>query len=739
MKLVLCLLLITTCACGDYAAAGDGGDTLDSGSDGGPTVDPSEPAPAPPPLGDAALASAKADITTALNSVPYTRSVRVENLSTGQVIFTENPALLLKPASNTKLYTTAAALEILSADHELTTRVVGTAAIDAQGTLAGDLHIIAEHDPTATPLLYGAARDPLDRLALALAARGLKKVSGSVYLEGELIYVGDSLGTLDVAAQRAAALAPLDAALTAAGIMHTAPMSSATLAPPAGATPILIRSPLPLLVAVSPLNVESHNELADLLIRHLGWKIVGTSSFAAGAQARMDWLMTTGIPTTGLVFEDGSGLSHNNRTCADSTVALLRYMEGEPVGPAWRRTLSISGVRGTLQNRLTDSDTRGHVFAKTGTLSDTIALSGFLEHLHDGQRYVFSVMLNAVTTAATARDVVDDVVRAIAKDLRKATSRLAPPRLRWSRGVGAAGYAEVAWAPVTGATGYVVWRSSDGERWPYADARLYHGEHATIAGLAASAPTYFRVSALDAAGLLSDPSVVHAVTALASATTLLLVDGNDRWFAEPQAENTLRAHHRFLVPLAVAAAPRTVASVDDDEIESGAFALTPYPCVLWAGGEESEAQGALTPAQRTALANYVAGSGALLLSGAELVWNLDQKGGADEHQFLASSLQAAYVADSASTYEVEPVPGGALAAVPTLSFISPDGLDARYADVLKTAGASVPLLRYVGGVGGNAIVGVPGKVIVSGFPVEAIVSDTHRTALIGAALGFLGH
>ena len=48
------------------------------------------------------------------------------------------------------------------------------------------------------------------------------------------------------------------------------------------------------------------------------------------------------------------------------------------------------------------------------------------------------------------------------------------------------------------------------------------------------------------------------------------------------------------------------------------------------------------------------------------------------------------------------------------------------------------MLRYVGGVGGNALVGVPGKVIVSGFPVEAIVSDTHRTALLGAALSFLG-
>src|SRR5258706_4764744 len=120
-------------------------------------------------------------------------------------------------------------------------------------------------------------------------------------------------------------------------------------------------------------------------------------------------------------------------------------------------------------------------------------------------------MLNAVTNATTARDVVDDLVRAIAKNLRGASARLAPPRLRHTRGVGVAGFADVGWAPVAGAVGYVLWRSDDGERWPAAAARLYRGDHALLGALPADAPTFVRISAIDDAGLLSDPSVVHSV------------------------------------------------------------------------------------------------------------------------------------------------------------------------------------------------------------------------------------
>ncbi len=743
MRVLGLLLGVLACAagCGEEEGGLDAGEPAVDGSttsgDLLPIADPGQPAPPPPPLPSDAIAAASADLTASLARAGYTRSVRIEDLDTGQILFEDGNATLLAPASNTKLYTTAAALEILGPDDPLTTRVVGTAAIDGAGLLAGDLYVIFEHDFGASPLLYASPSDPVDRLALELKARGLSSVSGAVYVGGEPIYGGSSLGTLDVAAERSAMVGPLDAALTAAGIAHAGPLTSAAVDPPAGAIPILVRGPLPLAVGVSPLNVESHNEFADLLQRHVGWRIEGTSSAAAGKQAIADWLASTSVPTAGLVFEDGSGLSHNNRTSADATMALMKFMEAQPVGRVWRRSLAIAGIRGTLQNRLMEADTLGRVFAKTGTLSDAIALSGFLEHAHDGQRYAFAMMLNAVADQTLARAMLDDAVRAIAKDRRGLPVRLAAPRLRWARGLRAAGFAELAWQPVAGASGYVVWRSDDGARWPRSEARRFDGPTVILGGLTSTSPTFLRVTALDAQGLESDPSVVYAVSAGADANALLLVDGNDRWQAEPQPENTLGGHHDFLVALAQAAGARSLASCDDDEV-GGAVALAPYPAVVWAAGEESEAQGALTEPQQAALSAYLAGEGRLVLSGSELVWNLDQRGDMMDKAFLVGVLQASYVADSADTYELAGTPGGPLAGVQPASFLAPDGMNVRYADVLSPAGTAIALLHYVSGAGGDAMVGVAGKVVVCGFPIEAVVSLPQRRAIVEGALLFLG-
>src|SRR5688572_30385572 len=273
-RLGLCLAL-TCAACAGSEGPPDGL-PVDLGEP--PVADPSEPMPAPAPLSAAALEQAGLEMKSILARTGYTRSVRLENLTTGQVVFTDAPATLLKPASNTKLYTTAAALEILGPDPGLTTRVVGTAPLDAAGLLAGDLYVVFEHDFSASPLLYASPSDPVDRLAAQLQARGLARVSGTVFVAGEPIYGGSSIGTLDVAAERAAMVAPLDSALSAAGIVHAAVQTTALLQPPAGANPLVVRQPLPLVVGCSPLNSERHNEFADLLQRHLGRRLVGPAS-----------------------------------------------------------------------------------------------------------------------------------------------------------------------------------------------------------------------------------------------------------------------------------------------------------------------------------------------------------------------------------------------------------------------------------------------------------------------------
>ncbi len=81
-----------------------------------------------------------------LNSSHY--GIKVVNLSSGKTIFERNEDSSFIPASNTKLYTGAAAMEILGKDYRFKTRLAYRGEISPDGTLNGDLYIIGGGDPT---------------------------------------------------------------------------------------------------------------------------------------------------------------------------------------------------------------------------------------------------------------------------------------------------------------------------------------------------------------------------------------------------------------------------------------------------------------------------------------------------------------------------------------------------------------------------------------------------------------
>lgn len=708
-----------------------------------PVPDPFEKAPAPLALPQPAIDAAAAAVRTSLARAAYTRSVRIENATTGQTVFVATPDRLLKPASNTKLFTTGAAIEMLGEDRGMGLAAYGTAAVGANGVLTGDLVILSEHNFTASPQFYPASREPFDRLARALRARGLTSVTGAVRLSGEVIYnAASAVGTLDVAAYRANAAGPLGQALTAAGITHGGVTTAATLTAPAGATLLLDYAPMPIAVGASPINVLSHNEFADLLSRHLGFKLGGgQSSYAGGNKVMIDWLTSLKIPTTGVVFNDGSGLSGTNRVSADVVVALLRAMNNEPSGPVWRGTMSIAGVRGTFGGRLTDADTRGRLFAKSGTLSDTIALSGYLENRYDGQEYLISILQNDVANQATARDIADDVVRAIAKNHRASAARLAPPKIARARGGVGKGFLEIQWDEVANASGYLVWFSDNGRTWRRDDARLVKTTR-FLAGTLPDVPVvYVRVTALDAAGLESDPSTTLAAAPTREKPEILVVDANQRWLADPQPENVLARNHEFLVPLGRASAGRRFDSVRHDEIAAGRVDLAGYRVIVWAAGETSTVHKPIQEAEQAALKAYLQAGGAMVFSGAELLWAMSApRGSATDVAFATEVLHAGLANDDAGTYEFEGTPSGDFKAVPIASFFTPDAMMIETPDVLTPTGGAVELLRYVGGGGGAAAIGFKGtgSVVVTGFPVESIGSGVARKAVLDAAYGYLG-
>lgn len=105
-------------------------------------------------------------------------------------LYLHNADWALVPASNMKLYTTAAALDRLGPDFQYTTSVVADGALLADGTLVGDLVLMGRGDPTISGRFYGdSATYVFDRLAAELRDQGVRRVSGR--LIGDASYFDD--------------------------------------------------------------------------------------------------------------------------------------------------------------------------------------------------------------------------------------------------------------------------------------------------------------------------------------------------------------------------------------------------------------------------------------------------------------------------------------------------------------------------------------------------------------------
>ncbi|HEU4932642.1 MAG TPA: D-alanyl-D-alanine carboxypeptidase/D-alanyl-D-alanine-endopeptidase, partial [Pyrinomonadaceae bacterium] len=120
--------------------------------------------------------------------------VKVVSLDTGRVLFEENAAKLLRPASNMKLYTVAAALDRLSPEYKFSTSVYATTRPDATGVVRGDLTIYGRGDPSiAARFNNGDYFKAIDDLATRIVAAGVKRVEGDL-VGDESYFIGPKYG-----------------------------------------------------------------------------------------------------------------------------------------------------------------------------------------------------------------------------------------------------------------------------------------------------------------------------------------------------------------------------------------------------------------------------------------------------------------------------------------------------------------------------------------------------------------
>ncbi len=106
-------------------------------------------------------------------------------------------------------------------------------------------------------------------------------------------------------------------------------------------------------------------------------------------------------------------MSMDDRIAPRALAKLLAYASHQPWGAAWRETLPVAGVDGTLSGRFKASPLKGRVFAKTGTLNESNALSGYITNAN-GKSLAFSVMVNGHKPGSNAEtQAIDKIVEAI--------------------------------------------------------------------------------------------------------------------------------------------------------------------------------------------------------------------------------------------------------------------------------------------------------------------------------------
>ncbi len=201
------------------------------------------------------------------------------------------------------------------------------------------------------------------------------------------------------------------------------------------------RESAPVSELVAWVNKPSNNFLADRLLMTAGAvRYGGAPDMDKGVAAMNEWMKAVGIDVGSVVLDTGSGLSYQTKLSSHQIVQVLRaaagyapapdplFLDAEPnllasavptgggvrggfttgldvdtgeftgvMAPDIERffydSLAVAGVDGTLRRRFKRSAAQGNCYAKTGTLTQVIALSGFVT-AGDGHTLAFALVTN---------------------------------------------------------------------------------------------------------------------------------------------------------------------------------------------------------------------------------------------------------------------------------------------------------------------------------------------------------
>jgi D-alanyl-D-alanine carboxypeptidase/D-alanyl-D-alanine-endopeptidase (penicillin-binding protein 4) len=388
----------------------------------------------------AAQASLRRALAAGIRDAGSASGAYVVDLTTGHPLFAAADRVARMPASVEKIYTTSTALLLFGGAGSLSTSVLATGSLGANGTFTGTLYLRGGGDPTFGSAsfdrgAYGTGATMPGLVANLLAAMPVTAVNGQIV--GDESWFDSSRGTAPYGFQTATDIGgPLSAldydrgladeqgtalqdqparfaaqqlvlALRSAGVAvpRGTPTSVGTT-PPEARTLATVTSP-PVATLLRLTNVPSDNFFAEMLLKDIGAQFGATGSSAAGAAVVRAQMAGYGVHPA---VEDGSGLSRRDRTTPRDVVTVLSRLA---VDRDFTSSLPVAGRTGTLSDRMLGTYAAGRCRAKTGTLHDVSNLAGYCR-ARDGHTLVFTFLMNSVDPT-TARGVQDAMTVALAR------------------------------------------------------------------------------------------------------------------------------------------------------------------------------------------------------------------------------------------------------------------------------------------------------------------------------------
>lgn len=376
-----------------------------------------------------AEAALRPKLAAAMRPAGLSSGAYAVNVDSGRVVFKLRHTRARVLASNTKLFTTSAALARFGAAARLHTEVRGNGDLELDGTYRGDLFLVGGGDPTFGSRRFGrrAYRGgaSVETVAAKLDEIGIERVTGRIVGDESRFdsvrggpdsgyrispYVGplsalaynrglaSEAGRGYQASPPAFAAARLDAALERRRIpVRGKPRAGRA---PKGAQLLAFVSSPTIARLAALTNKPSDNFLAEMLLKDIAMQAAGRGTTGAGARLATGFASRLGARAR---LVDGSGLSRANRASPHAVAKLLVALRARPEEfPAFFNSLSIAGRDGTLKPRMRRGPAHRRCRGKTGTIAGVSTVSGYCT-ARSGATYVFSILMNGVNPFAARR------------------------------------------------------------------------------------------------------------------------------------------------------------------------------------------------------------------------------------------------------------------------------------------------------------------------------------------------